>query len=545
MGVEEAIMTTPPLSSPGPGLPLLCPKLLPACTSPKVIRKEAMIRVMRICLQYTARVRIAFPNPRMCGYTLCMHGFLLAALGGVFALVSLIVPVLWPLALLGIAAYVLALTRLSRTWYGAAGYGLAFGLLASAGGVWWFFDVIPLDWLSITSTTVQYYVAGIVYALTVLALALPFALTAPLIRLVPQAWYRPFAIAALLVLAEELRLWSFALFFLGAESTLAPHFSVAALGYTLTEFFLTLPVAQAGHLGLNALLALAGATLAERNWRALVAGTAAVALAIGTAHLTLPSEPSSSEPVRVALIAADIPAGPVTSPAYTLERIKEAAQEGADIVVTPESFGLGQFFPSEARQAFYASSSPDRELLVISSAVMANGDGSERAELLYESSVRGVVATQDKMFFVPVGEYLPPLLQFVIFAAGHEHLGQYPEYIGLPVRRGTEVSHVEHASLSIGALMCSELLSPRLYERVAARGNTDLLINVANNSWFHGSRLLHARLQQIAKTHALHNRQWFLVASNGSPSYAIDARGAVRAESAWGANEILFVEVPR
>lgn len=462
-----------------------------------------------------------------------------AIAGGLAAFTSLVVPFLWPLSLVGLTIY-FSVVRKSTSNMEAVVASLLFGLLASMGGVWWFFDALPLSWLGVPESFVQPFLVGIVFGLTSISLALPFAFLGAIVRNIPAHWYRPIALALLYAATEELRLWSFSLFFLAPESLLAPDFSIAALGYTLVQSSVLLPVAQAGILGLNILLGLLAALLLERRRTILCGGIMLTLVALICAHAVLPSE-RAVRAVRIALMSTYAPPGAFLNPALVTGLLQNVPDE-TQIIVVPEGLGLAPFMDATERQIFYKNTLREGVLVLSSSVVRKDTD--EWAELIYETPEDGVVGSQRKMFFVPVGEYLPPLIQAAVSVVGKEALQGYGQHIDGTIIRGDVLTSVTHKDTVIGALLCSELLSPRLYRKLARTNKTDLLVNVANNSWFHGSRLLHARLQQVAKTHALSNRQPLLVASNGSPSYAVDARGRITHESSWGATEILLATIP-
>jgi len=456
----------------------------------------------------------------------------------------------WPLAIVGLALFFFGIKRFTSTWKSSALCGLLFGLITSAGGVWWFWDVIPLSWINVPEGALQWFVVFVVFSLTTLSLALPFALIAPLVRRIPYTtWYAPFALAFVFVAAEELRMWCFALFFLGPESVFAPDFSVAGLGYALTETFVLLPVGQLGSIGMNALVGLLAATLAlllyaRKAYKPLFAGACASLLFIVGAHLTLPAT-STSSTMRVALLATYFPPGPFNDPFTMIAMLRAAALNEPSVIATPEGLGLAPFLSDKQRQGLYHSFFPNSEGLIISSSVVRDAQNNERAELLYESSANGIVGRQDKKYFVPVGEYLPPLLRAALSLAGEDNLKGYSLYIEGTAVRGSTYSAASFNDMTIGALMCSELLSPRLYRTLATTQETDVLINIANNSWFNGSRLLHNRLKQVAKVHALRNRQPMLVSANGSPAYGISARGQMLGETAWDTTDILVLDIPR
>jgi len=96
----------------------------------------------------------------------------------------------------------------------------------------------------------------------------------------------------------------------------------------------------------------------------------------------------------------------------------------------------------------------------------------------------------------------------------------------------------------IAGLLCSDIVSPYLYRKFVQEQKPDLLINLANHFWFHGSRTLHSKTLQMARVHAVQNRLPMIVANNVAPSFALDPAGRVIAQSSWGARGVLYVELP-
>jgi apolipoprotein N-acyltransferase len=103
---------------------------------------------------------------------------------------------------------------------------------------------------------------------------------------------------------------------------------------------------------------------------------------------------------------------------------------------------------------------------------------------------------------------------------------------------------VRFRGVRFGGLMCSDMLSPFLYRHLAREERADVLVNLSNQFWFHGSRHLHHKSLQMARVHAVRNRLPLLVANNMASSYAFDANGRLLAESAWGESGVMVVEVP-
>lgn len=471
------------------------------------------------------------------------HPSLRVAWAGLVAGAGLLAPFAWPLAVLGVALFFHAARR-APSWQRASVDGLIFGLGASAGGIAWFWDALPLSWLQVPDGPIQPVLVGIAFALSAIALALPFAPLAAIGRLLPAAWWRPLALSLLYALAEWLRLLTFALFFLAPASRFAPDFSIANLGYALTENSLILPIAQAGAAGLAAFLGLIAAALAgllSRNRAETVVASIALALALGAAYAALPPTPSGAT-LRTALIATNEPPGTLESPAPVLAALSEAARSHPRLVLLPEGMSLAPFLSEDDRQSVYARLFDDGALIV-SSSVVDMENGRQRARLLYEKVGEGTIGYHDKMFFVPIGEYLPPLVEMAFAPFKGKELAGYGSYLKDAAEPGSTLSVASVDGVSVGALMCSELLSPRLYPALAAVGRTQVLGNIANDSWFHGSHLLFMRLRQIARTHALVEHQYMLVASNAAPAYVIDPQGRLVRESA-SIPDVLVIDVP-
>ncbi len=102
---------------------------------------------------------------------------------------------------------------------------------------------------------------------------------------------------------------------------------------------------------------------------------------------------------------------------------------------------------------------------------------------------------------------------------------------------------VSFKGVKIGSLLCSDLLSPSLYRTLSHREGAQILVNLANQFWFHHSHTLYWKTVQMARVHAIQNRSPFILANNAAPSFALDRRGNFIAESDWGKTKALYVSV--
>lgn len=481
---------------------------------------------------------------------------LLIVSSGVLTAIGVAVSSCWFLVCVGLSLFFYSVWQASSLRR-ATLYGLLFGTLVSGGGVLWFFETLPLSWLAVPPGGTEYIFIGVVWLVALIALAIPFALVTPLFFLLRKNLFLIPLSALLFGIMEELRMWSFALIFSSGETVFGAHFSIPALGYALAENTYLLQLASIGGIAvLNVSVALIGGVLAFLLLQLKKEGPRKTYLELGVVLaccgvvVLLPlfltySEPTDTHKTPVALITTTTPAGVSKDPATILALIQKAINDtyAPTIITLPEGHGLANTISNpDARRAILDSLSPNREILLISSNKVLR-EGKEYRELMYESSTRGVVGTHTKMFLVPVGEYFPPVLQAIFSLTPAEALHGYRAYLGTGGKSGDTLSAATIHNTTVGSLMCSEMLSPSFYRRLVREKGANLFVTISNNSWFHGSAILHEKLIAVAKVHAVTNRTYFLVTSNDAPSFAIDPRGVLIAHSEWNKETVLFVDV--
>ncbi len=471
-----------------------------------------------------------------------MGSFLVFIFGGLLACIGLVIPALSLLIIPATGFWFLGSQRAQGTTRAALG-GLIFGLLAGIGGIWWMVDALPLSWLSIPEP-LQIPFVSTVMAVTAFSLALPFAFGSCLVRILPlNAWYTPLSFGFLLAGVEVVRPFCFSLFFLAPGIPVNGHFSVAALGYVLMEIPFLSPLALTGITGLSVFLGALGALFAQLLVERSVPIKSSVLLVIilFTLHLALPSSQENESQLRIGLVNSYFPAGNFSNPEEIIRLIKVAGSGESDVIVVPEGYGLAKFLTEEDRKKLYTDAFGNRGGLIIDSSTVRDATGLH-SRIVYWSTERGEIATQDKIFLAPIGEYFPPLIHRMLTFSGEEALLGYRAYTN-PIRSGTGLSTALFKGRVFGGLLCSELLSPWLYRELTHDHGAQVLVNLANNSWFHNSRLLHHRLIQIARVHAIQNNSYMLVSANGSPSFAIDPGGLIIAEGTWGSPGVVFATI--
>lgn len=490
-------------------------------------------------------------------------GLLLLALSSGLVSVGLVLPLFWPAALLGLALFFRILFSRKTSKWRSAFHGFLFGSITGAAAVLWFWEVLPLDFLKISSRSVQAAAVGMTWFYVSVSLGLPVAFFAMLMRAFRGSPCFPSACAILWPLVEIGRMWSFALATWAPQSLLGPHFSPPALGYVLTEQPFLLQLAYPWGLdALNFAIAFVAGLLAvipglarEPRMRRAFAVQSAFLLALlvcaGFAAQREPVQPPTR--LRFAILSENVTeVRDQTSHAVTAELLGRAAEvrPPIDAVVLPEEIGLASIFLSKGQaEAFYRTHFGTRDVLILNTrndffTGEERGPSREYKKLVYEGTTAGEIGRYAKHMLMPLGEYAPRAAKPFFSLLRDEDLQLHLEDVSTIPAQRQPLETVKFRGWRIGGLLCSDLLSPRLYRKLATRGQADVLVNLSNPFWFHGSRLLYLKTKQMAKVHAVQNRLPFLLANNTAPSFALNSFGRVVAESGWNQRDVLVVELP-
>jgi apolipoprotein N-acyltransferase len=125
------------------------------------------------------------------------------------------------------------------------------------------------------------------------------------------------------------------------------------------------------------------------------------------------------------------------------------------------------------------------------------------------------VARYDKIFLVPIGEYVPRPFGFISRISGE--VGDF-----VP---GKEVVVLPAGQHRIGAFICYESVFPHLVRQFAAQG-AELFVNISNDGWY-GRTVARDQHLKIVRMRAAENRRWILRATNDGITASIDPAGRV------------------
>lgn len=455
---------------------------------------------------------------------------------------------LWCLVIFGLAIFFYLLWEKVSSTKQAGLIGFIFGFITSGAGLISLWEIIPIS----TQEHVLANLSTAVFLWTVPTFALGIT-TVPIAILAYRTRgnaFRSLIAATLLVLNEVLKMWAWAIITFGPGAVFEPHLTIAGLGYALADNNYLLQLAWfGGFFGLTISLSTFSATLAEvcllvRQSVRKNVQTLSVAVAFSLLLLLLPllslydsqdHKKNLSSSIHLAVIHTDR-----RGDGHLTQFKAPETNVLPDVVVFPEGKPPTLLHPD--MRALYDNwhmNNPD--LLTIHSE-LSSRDGRRFNTILFQ--IRGeVVASQDKRFIMPQGEYLPFLSSYILPRLGTSAIGSVTNDTSLT--HGNSLTSVEVNKFKVGVLLCSEIFSPFLYRNLATTEGSTVLVNLGDSTWFRGSKALYRKTVQIAKVHAVQNRAYFVAAQNRSPSFVIDPFGNLLSESGWESEEILFVTISR
>jgi len=263
----------------------------------------------------------------------------------------------------------------------------------------------------------------------------------------------------------------------------------------------------------------------------------------------MPSAQVHGESLKIGLVTTDFPREHHVSSEEAKIRddeIRELLQKASssvqtlELIVFPETGGLISGFavePKKRLREIFGKSAP----AVLDTAGVRGSEGDLKRLYLYDrvGELRG---TYDKIFLVPQAEYMPALFRMPLKIIGGETFAHNVSVFS-SFARGREAHPLVLGAAKIGALICSDLLSPYLYADLTQDG-ASILVNVGGDGWFHHGYLANTFVLTLAKVRAVENDRYLLLAINGQRSVVISNSGEIAGESPIGGLSLLSAEVP-
>lgn len=442
---------------------------------------------------------------------------------------------------------------------------LLLGAITAAAGTVWFLQTLPLAFLGIETVWVQVTAVLMTWGYVVASLAAPVPMGGIVLWSLRRSPLFPLIAGIVWSTIEVGRMWMFALTTYGPGSLFGPHFSAAAIGYSLTENSMLRQLAYPWGLdALNfctAFIAGVIATIPElrasKRSRILISGQIILVASVWAAcqpSRTGLADHGSAASLRFAVIADNLDSVFDDSAYDVVQQALSTAmtaQPPVDVIVLPEELGLTSvFWSKEDYRLFVERYLGTRDLLILNSRnelfpAEEKNEFLESKKLVYESAQSGERGRYIKQMLMPLGEYAPSFTKTLFSVIPDPSLQGYINEVGAFSRDNTRELYVEEfRGVRLGGLLCSDLFSPYLYRRLVREHGAQVLINLSNHFWFHGSKALHWKTRQVARMHAVQNRLPIILANNIAPSFILDHRGAIVSETRWGMRGVVFFDLP-
>lgn len=273
------------------------------------------------------------------------------------------------------------------------------------------------------------------------------------------------------------------------------------------------------------------------------AGTLLVNSLIGVVMWYIPCADNNAETVNAALIQGNVLSNEkwVSSNKETIfdryiSMAEEAAENGADIIVIPES-AIPSAFYENSRIHTSLSEIAQKHGVTFIAGVNYKADGINGNSVIAVYPDGTLSERYDKRHLVPFGEFIPfvdLIGKYFPFVAEFNNGSSTPTEVSKPV-----VIETEHGSIT--PLVCFDSIFPQ-FAREGCGNGAEMIAIVTNDSWFNDSTGIYTHLRH-AKLRAVENRKPILRAANTGVSAFIDEKGCIIKASQPLEADIVYSEI--
>ena len=411
--------------------------------------------------------------------------------------------------------------------------GLLVGILKSAGGIIWFWNTYPLDWLITNGQAPQSLLMALIgfhwlYVACILGIGMVFC-TACFYALITQNVLWIYIFPFLFMASEVLGSILVSIAGLGPGSSLNASFSFGYIGYPFANLSAFLPLASFGGVYAIAFFGLFLVTLiyvfvqdkTTRNVNGIAFVISLVLL--GVFLLSFSHTETDRELVGKRIVAVDttFPAamfqnkeGFKTKEVELLSAIESALTFEPDIVVLPEDARFVSAFQTpDHALTFLKQISKEHGVTLIDSTRTKDSHG----EIILRSYIFDTeydhIYMVDKQYLVPLGEYLPYLhSMFLDFIGADDFLSTLER--NQNYRPGPLASY-EHIPDEIpSVLFCFESSKPFAAKQVTNDRDAALIVHLISHSWFREPKQLWKQLDTMLRIQAIWSRTAILQTGN-------------------------------
>lgn len=478
---------------------------------------------------------------------------LYALIVGAAASIGVLFPAYGAVSLIGFVAFILLIHTVPSSRRSVSIVTILFGFAYCGTVHIWLWDLLPLDWLGVTNPLYGYLLLLFYWSTIAFSFGTVFLFfTFPYLRYKPAppllaALYA----ASLWTIVQYLQMWGTSLVTAGDGSLFGAHYSTVLLGYAVTDIPAALFLAQYGGVFAMTFVFVFTAALLAGMWEhwmrtRLIKKDLAIAIVllviIGTGSFSKLKPVPFGETVSVALVSTDFNKKSdytwqsVAEKVHSLIQGKLNTAPRGTVFVLPEEINL---FGPEPNDSLLQDLDESGHSVLFSHPVQSGEKKRLRMSLYHHGTSTGFY---DKMLLSPQGEYGPWFYQVWLGIIGGAELVEASRS-NYTYERGehTAVAHIPNAT--IGALFCSDILSPQLYRILALQGAT-ILTESTSLGWFHSSPVVDSVMLTIARVRAAENNRYLLVAGNAAPSTIISNTGSIIERTDTNTFSVLQANVP-
>jgi len=448
---------------------------------------------------------------------------------------------LWPLLLIGLPAFTLAVRGIRPL--AAAGLGYLFGVAMLT---------LAVSWVHVLGTWIA--------VVLIVFMSLYFGLLGLMVNLVGRLPWWPFGAACCWVFVEYVYSrfpfggfgWS-RIAYATVDTPLAGFFPI--IGVVGVSF----AVALVGQLIAWAVLALRAASPGrlKRRTRVLLAGVAVLSIGLlGSALRLYQVEPAATPAgsVRVGIVQGNIPgrgieamgrARSVTNnhlseTIHLMTKVRLGQEPQPDFLLWPEnSTDIDPTVDPLTRQTVQAAAEVADRPILVGAVMQGPGDDERQTAALWWDPERGVHARYDKQNLVPFGEWIPfraellPLIPLLQEVGAQSIPGTHPGV--LDVTAGGR-------PIKVGDVICFELAYDQTIYR-SLIGGAQVMMVQSNNATYGGTGQIEQQFA-ITRARAMESRREIAVATTNSVSGFINRDGSVAIRTQEFTAQSMVVEMP-
>lgn len=494
-----------------------------------------------------------------------LNNWLRWSIAGLLLGVGFVLPLLWPVGLLGGAYFIQLLhneTNLIRSCLGA---WLAWSVKAAfATSVFW--SAYPIEWLPIDFGNTQLIIIFIYWITASAWLGSGAVLVATVYRFFHLYWkgIKPLLIFVVLpviwVIGEVLGSIVFSVMMMGPGGSINASYSLGYGGYLLAENEVILQFARLGGVySLSLLFALVCGSLyfllsaKKQHARKVTFGFLTLIYLTSLFTFSVPEETIESNGYKVISIDTAFPKGPIRNQSDSIQisnslntAMLVSLGQKPDYILLPEDARyFNQQRSASAVKSLFKLQFDNPKAVIIDSG-RAEVEGNTVLQTFIYNGPDDSVERVHKRYLVPQGEYMPSLYAKLLGLVGYGETANYlSEVVSYEV--GSKTSQTEMANNLPGILFCFESVSPYgVRTLIKERPNIPFVAHPISHAWFHDSNILWHQLDTMLKVQAVWNQKYIVSAANHAKGRVVTPQGTVsdlriiEQGSGWEVSEVII-----